>query len=50
VVDNYYIAHSSLKTPFEIFFGHGASATDACPSLLHCRLEGAAVDKSNQLA
>ncbi|MDR1235793.1 MAG: hypothetical protein LBJ96_02185, partial [Holosporaceae bacterium] len=29
------------KTPFEIFFGHDASATDACPSLLHFTLEGA---------
>jgi hypothetical protein len=29
------------KTPFEIFFGHDASATDACPSLLHFKLETA---------
>ncbi|MDR1236091.1 MAG: IS30 family transposase, partial [Holosporaceae bacterium] len=29
------------KTPFEIFFGHDASATDACASLLHFRLEWA---------
>jgi IS30 family transposase len=29
------------KAPFEIFFGHDASATDACPSLLHFMLETA---------
>jgi IS30 family transposase len=29
------------KTPFEIFFGHDASATDACASLLHFMLEWA---------
>jgi IS30 family transposase len=29
------------KTPFEIFFGHDASATDGCPSLMHFILETA---------